>query len=41
MVMNYINKIDLGKQLSKQLENHYNEYDAIRGNTPSVKINIG
>ena len=41
MFMNYLNEIDLGKQLSKQLENYYSANNATRGYTPSAKINIG
>ena len=40
-VMNYFDKNDLGKQLAKQIENHYGDYNATRGYTPSAKINVG
>lgn len=40
MFMNYLNEIDLGKQLVKQMENHYGNNKALVGNTPSAKINF-
>jgi hypothetical protein len=40
MFMNYLNEIDLGKQLVKQMENHYGNNKALAGNTPSAKINF-
>jgi hypothetical protein len=41
MFMNYLNEIDLGKQLVKQMENHYGNNKALSGNTPRAKINVG
>jgi hypothetical protein len=40
MFMNYLNEIDLGKQLVKQMENYYGNNKALAGNTPSAKINF-
>ena len=40
MFMNYLNEIDLGKQLVKQMENHYGNNKALVGNTPTAKINV-